>query len=783
MSTKKTSRTSLGVFLAILFALGSLLVLLKQKDVYAGTPGSVIINEIMYNPVSDNQDDEFLELYNTTASPINLEGWCFSEGITLVTSHSDPACFSAGTIIPANGYLIVSPNSSQTNTSYGLTPAAVYTGTNLSNGGETITLVDETAQVIDTVTYDDIPPWPTSVDGGGPSLELRSPELNNENANSWGASVGGATPMEENSIVGSLLPQLTNLSVPQNVTAQTSPTITINAENADSVNLIYRVMFNQELTLQMYDDGQHGDGAAGDDVFGATIPQQTDGQLVRYKVEATNTNGLAVVPGGEDTIEYKGYTVSKQIDTELPVFQFFMEPALLQDMITNHSFDDEEFPCVVAYGNTVIDSSLVHIKGQTTRNLVKKAFAIDLPKGHLLQMADMTRPVDEFHLNSTYLDASGVVDVLGWRLAEELGMPTTQMFKVRLQHNAEFYGLYTFAEEYDRAWREQFGYQTGSFYKGGEKKTRLNIDDGTERTDWGAATQQKDFQTRFSYALQKQDIPNSINLMAYQTFIRNWDVTFGKNLLVYFDHGGSERWQMMPYDLDSSFYSISTSVPGIHYVSPYEMPGTGGEFKRDYRAPLLVLYDHPQFKQNYYRRLRTIADEYLATGWLKNQLNQLIESTEIESVLDYQKWGSVSDPAFHRATLPDIIDEMELNIFKRFQKPWAVPEQQSANPVVEISAIDINLADRSLDSVTLVNNTNEAIDMSGWEVPELAFTLPIGSVIAPGQSAILARSNSTYTDLNPDDYVLGQFNQNIPSASELSLKRKNGTTSDAIVTD
>ena len=69
--------------------------------------GTVIMTEIMYNPPSGNQEEEYIELYNTTSVSINLGGrntvpWRFTNGIEY--------SFPSGTIIPANGYLIVARN-------------------------------------------------------------------------------------------------------------------------------------------------------------------------------------------------------------------------------------------------------------------------------------------------------------------------------------------------------------------------------------------------------------------------------------------------------------------------------------------------------------------------------------------------------------------------------------------------------------------------------------------------------------------------------------------------
>ena len=49
--------------------------------------------------------------------------------------------------------------------------------------------------------------------------------------------------------------------------------------------------------LDMYDDGAHGDGAAGDDVFGATIPAMPDGDTVSFTITATDDAGQQTVSG------------------------------------------------------------------------------------------------------------------------------------------------------------------------------------------------------------------------------------------------------------------------------------------------------------------------------------------------------------------------------------------------------------------------------------------------------------------------------------------------------
>ncbi|MHC4643740.1 MAG: hypothetical protein ACYS32_19020, partial [Planctomycetota bacterium] len=53
-----------------------------------------MINEIMYNPLTGNQNEEYIELYNTTGASVTLwridknTSWKFTDGIDLTFSSS-----------------------------------------------------------------------------------------------------------------------------------------------------------------------------------------------------------------------------------------------------------------------------------------------------------------------------------------------------------------------------------------------------------------------------------------------------------------------------------------------------------------------------------------------------------------------------------------------------------------------------------------------------------------------------------------------------------------------
>ncbi len=58
------------------------------------------------------------------------------------------------------------------------------------------------------------------------------------------------------------------------------------------------------LALTMFDDGNHGDGAANDGIWGAAIPAQTGGTTINFSVSATDSNGATSISPGTGGYTY-----------------------------------------------------------------------------------------------------------------------------------------------------------------------------------------------------------------------------------------------------------------------------------------------------------------------------------------------------------------------------------------------------------------------------------------------------------------------------------------------
>jgi hypothetical protein len=105
----------------------------------------VTINEVMYDSIAaglENPDIEWVELHNTTTSPIDIGGWTLTDG-------EGNLVLPAGTIIGATGYLVVSATDV-----VGIPGAVVVVNPSfvLGNSGDGLALFDASLALIDGST-------------------------------------------------------------------------------------------------------------------------------------------------------------------------------------------------------------------------------------------------------------------------------------------------------------------------------------------------------------------------------------------------------------------------------------------------------------------------------------------------------------------------------------------------------------------------------------------------------------------------------------------------------
>ena len=161
-------------------------------------PGDVVINELMYDPISGNDDDQYIELYNRGTNTLNLAGWQLTSAVTFT--------FPSVNLAP-NGYLVIGRNQLNLFAKYPNLNSGNTVGDfsgKLSHSGEYLALtmpaehktLDNTGNlvtniiniVVNDLTYGAGGRWGQWSAGGGSSLELRDPNSNNRLAANWADS-------------------------------------------------------------------------------------------------------------------------------------------------------------------------------------------------------------------------------------------------------------------------------------------------------------------------------------------------------------------------------------------------------------------------------------------------------------------------------------------------------------------------------------------------------------------------------------------------------------------
>jgi hypothetical protein len=175
----------------------------SAKDAKSYPRNSLIVNEIMYDPLSGLS--EYVEFLNTSSDIINIAGWKYIEngGLTLTLSGKVKK-------IPPGGYVVLSADSSNLRHFTYLNAIASddyvvivnRSDLSLSNTEDMVKIVDLFGSTIDSVFY--YSNWHNSEieDTKGRSLERINPLIYSNDSKNWSTSVNklGGTPAKQNSI-------------------------------------------------------------------------------------------------------------------------------------------------------------------------------------------------------------------------------------------------------------------------------------------------------------------------------------------------------------------------------------------------------------------------------------------------------------------------------------------------------------------------------------------------------------------------------------------------------
>ncbi len=612
---------------------------------------------------------------------------------------------------------------------------------------------------------------------------------------------------------------------PETPSGQQSLQITARiAESCDplvSACLHYRVMFGPEVTLPMLDNGDGPDDA----FFDASIPAGTfnTGDMIRWYITATDAAGrVSRFPRFLDPLnspQYCGTVVADRgLRTALPVLHWFIEDPQAANT-------DQGTRCALFYDGLFYDNLWIYIHGQSSRGFPKKSYNIDLHPGHNFKWAEGRPRSDDINLMTTYPDKAQMRNILAYETYRDADCPYHWVIPVRVQQNGQFWGTAHLMENGDEDWLIRMGLNSqGALYKmynsfsspadagyGAEKKTRKEEDN----TDLVALYQglSATGEARRRYMYDNIDVAQVVNFLAARTLTGDTDCCH-KNYYFYRDTGGSDLWEMWPWDVDLSFGR--RWISSLTYWDQNLIANTPLFIGSGNRLPQAI-FDTPEMRQMYLRRLRTLMDELLKPPGTRPRelhyeprIDELAAMLAPDAALDAAKWGSDSwgngstAPCCPQSLSEAVAELKDVYLPERRRQlydglaPGAreIPSPQPTETIISFGIIENALVDGHPDEsyIQLLNPNHFAVDVSGWtlnddtEPPLPLFTFRGGTVIPADGTLYVAVSRASfdsrlhYPTKGQALFVVGDCTRALPaSGAILELTDRRGMPVDRTV--
>ena len=594
----------------------------------------------------------------------------------------------------------------------------------------------------------------------------------------------------------------------------------------DTAELHYLVMFDNEVTVPLRDDGSSGDGKGGDGIYGAQIPAETfsAGQMVRWSVSATDTAGrksqFPAFLDPQNSPQYSGAVVDDpNLVNPLPVLYWFIENP-------GAANNDTGTRCALFYDGEFYDNLNINIHGQSSRGFPKKSYDIDFHPGHNFKWAPGQPRADDINLMTTYPDKAHMRNILAYDIYRDADCPYHWVFPVRVQQNGAFWGTAHVMENGDEDWLIRMGLNTeGALYKmynrfnsashatsGAEKKTRKYEDNADLSALYNGITLSGESRRRYLY--DNVDVAQVVNFLAARAITGDVDCCH-KNYYFYRDTGGSNEWQMWPWDVDLSFGRVWNSSET--YWNENLIPNTGLFVGQNNRLPAAI-FGTPEMRQMYLRRIRTLMDELLKEPgtpeeelYFEPRIDMLAALIAPDAALDAAKWGSNawgngSTGSCCPQSLWEAAEELKFyylperrrHLFNRSASgAHELPNAQPAHSVINFGAIDTNPPGGNLDEqyIQLQNLNNYAVDITGWTLSREQdfnahiFTFRGGTVIPANRTIYVAanrvalRSQNSSIRGGPTWFIVGDFSGRLAAQDEtLYLIDRQQVTIDSVIT-
>jgi hypothetical protein len=755
---------------------------------------AVLLNEFMAinNATLEDEDganSDWIELYNTATSAVPLAGWYLTDSAATLAKWQMPA-----TNIPAGGYMIVFASDKDRR----VPGAPLHTNFKLSGDGEYLGLVLPDGH---TVAHAYTPAFPPQVPDVSYGVNVTTADLRYFTVPTPGApnSVGTTN-------LGPVVRAVSHTPrVPQDAEAlQVTARITDTRYGVTGAALVYRVMFNAETMIAMYDDGAHGDGAAGDSVFGATIPATAAGigQMIRYFILATNAPGtVSRWPLAEASERYLGTVVADPAaQTNVPIYQIFVPLGA-----TNWLDTDAGTTCVFFCNGELYDNVHVAQRGgwTSTQPLFKKrSHSFKFPDGHSCWYAPGVPRADNVNVNSMYNDQAYLREYLCWLSYRAVGVPGCTAFHVEMRLNGAFYCLGLHVEQVDDDFLERNGWdERGALYKAEGNGTYLYTTAGFEKkrptdadfSDLQALVNGLNSGTstdKERFAFDNVDMPELANFLAVDLAVQDVDSKH-KNYYMYRATYGDGLWRTVSWDKDLSMGHVwdqaATNLQwNINWITENRLHH--------------LLFDVPVFQQMFARRARSVLDAILQSPgtptnalFYEREIGRLHDALKPLAEADRAKYGWPTNTIGYFHYPHYLFDAGVHELTNDYLRPrrsfmyntygWWLPAPQPATAALAFVTLGMTSTNRSVDYLELTNRMPYAVDISGWRLTgEVMHVFAPGVVVAAGRSLFVSpdvrafRARAQSPKRGERRFVVGNYTGQLAGANGgVTLVRADGS--------
>ncbi len=521
-----------------------------------------------------------------------------------------------------------------------------------------------------------------------------------------------------------------------------------------------------ENTQALADDGAHGDGYAGDGVYGGTLGPRSHMTVVKYWLTARDGAGnVRRFPRDGQYSRFSGYMVHPADPaTELPVHYVFITPSDFS-WLNSHVHEDTMVPATVVYNGEVWDNAQARYRGHTARGFDKHHWKFKFVKDHrfagypeeLLDVFDrvpnnrglLGDKLRTINLNSSWGDKTYMREYLAYEQFRLAGLTVVpgdpgeedQVFPgignyvtwVVMYVNGSYWGLYTYVEQSN----EDFLNRNGLDEHGGLFKGYSGAQGGTgglvQKTgpvpeaigELGTYVNRMNSlsgQSMTGYIDENMNVQDFLSYLVANSAIHNADQC-GKNYYVYQDYYGLQRrWYMLPWDMDLTMgrnFEVCPPCGGIWndyirwdywnhplIICTQQYPKNDGPWNGIINGFLARTQD---FLPIFYERLGSHMDNYFREEDLLAEIEFLREKLRSDAAADRVRWPDDCYPAYGSRDFDPHVEELERFVTNRIPTIRNALADLEAPPIQNLQCVRDDPSDTVELTWTIPGRSYDAI--------------------------------------------------------------------------